>query len=472
MKKIVILCMLLLTFGVVVEATDRVDEGERWESLIIEVLEKDIGLEDISESIEERGDMSRGIQAEEWYYTKSEVRWRIEISEALIKLSGASEELLDNYYNIYRDIADVKMSGELVSIRDGYGVKVMNQKFWPIVLRYGVNRPQDFRVLGKLLYGDGELIRASGRDSLLDKGPYPYVLGEYTRENLLTAGVGLVGRVRYVWGGGHFGTASIRGVNPLWYPFYEGYGKKEGEEGFNRSIVPKESWSPILGEIKSGHLNLFDRGETVRSVEEYHEKYDELLGTLGERSRSLKLASGVIEFNDGLHQQRLEGLDCSGLTSWMYNQVDLSREYRGLAGDWVKQNGFREVRYGSKLLPGDLISWESHIVMVVGEYVKGSGNYLVLESAPNMVKFGVAHYSGSKHLDEVAEYAKELNSRIGGIPEEEEVKRYNLRSLREQVILGRSLREFDIIDADISEFEVRDIMEVIIERLPEYRIER
>ena len=55
------------------------------------------------------------------------------------------------------------------------------------------------------------------------------------------------------------------------------------------------------------------------------------------------------------------GLDCSGLTHWAYGQagVDIPRTAQAQAvGRQVSQD---------ELLPGDLVVWDGHVAMVVGD---------------------------------------------------------------------------------------------------------
>lgn len=433
---------------------------------VVEVTYKEI-LERVPDQVR----LDRGYVQDEWYYSKAGVKWNVAFGELLLEKVGASEELRENYYRIYKELTDSKVAGELISVKDTYGVKNVVEKFWPVLWKYGINRPADLRYLGILLYEDREIIEAEGRESLLERDPYPYNVGEYTRENLLLSATTLVGRVRYVWGGGHKGTAQIEGVNPLWRPIAESYGNEEGEPGFNKSVVPGRSWSPRFGDFKSGDVTLHSGDRSIKSLDKYLSLYKEVLELQDIQDRMESVVGEGVDFKKGVRAQRLDGLDCSGFTSWAYKQVDPDREYEGTANQWIEKNRFRKLAYGTELLPGDIIAWDTHIVMVVGEYQKGSGTYIILEAAPNMVKFGVAFYnSGVEEVQGVQEYVRELNKRVGGIPEVEEVRAYSLRGLRSRVQFGRSKKEFDVIGEDIADWEAPKIVEKLIERLPEYMI--
>ena len=70
------------------------------------------------------------------------------------------------------------------------------------------------------------------------------------------------------------------------------------------------------------------------------------------------------------------------------------------------------------MLPGDVFSWTSHIVVIVGQVRKGSKAYVTVEETPHVLKYGVVYYAGASSAD--IEYGKkiasEANTLIGGIP--------------------------------------------------------
>ena len=55
------------------------------------------------------------------------------------------------------------------------------------------------------------------------------------------------------------------------------------------------------------------------------------------------------------------GLDCSGLTHWAYGQAGVE-----IPRTAAEQAVGRPVD-GSELLPGDLVVWDGHVAMVVGD---------------------------------------------------------------------------------------------------------
>lgn len=257
---------------------------------------------------------------------------------------------------------------------------------------------------------------------------FPYILGETSRENLMKSALSLVGKVRYVWGGGHITTGTIDGISPAWIAFFNEYGTKEGEDGYGKTLVPGNNWCPIHGKYEDRNVACLYVDELVHSVDEYIAQREGFIDTTELKTDSYKtMISDKVNFSEGQLAHNLDGLDCSGYTSWLFNKVDKSIVYDGLAEDFVPKY-LDTVQYGNKLLPGDVYAWYGHIVLNIGEYEPNSNIYIITEASPNMVKFGVMYYRGAEEtkIKEARALAKEANTLFGNIGEEEEIHLYDM----------------------------------------------
>lgn len=259
---------------------------------------------------------------------------------------------------------------------------------------------------------------------------------ELTRRNMMVAATSLVGKVRYIWGGGHGGGAQIAGANPTWEKFNNAY----KEKGIDGCLESSSGSCPIHGNSACAY-----RGPSVNTIEEYINAWDKQMSDAGFENaidgidankmysvfRDRNTVSEYKSQSLGLHQ--LDGLDCSGFTCWVYNQVDSYDTKDTVAVSFVNTDDVKRIKLGDELYPGDAIGWDTHIVVVFGKYADNC--YIVVEQTPDVLRFGaVSVGNGSKYLDEAGKYADELNAMAGiDTSENKAVKRqlekYSGRSL-------------------------------------------
>ena len=232
---------------------------------------------------------------------------------------------------------------------------------------------------------------------------YPYEIGLTTRENMMIAAMSLVGDVRYVWGGGHSGASYIKGINPVWKPFRNLYPDDPSEEGFGTCIKPSGSWCPIHGTIHTSF-----HGETIYSIDQYIDLRSGLFDEIDLTDEKYRSMLSTVDYSNGVNAHVLDGLDCSGYVSWIYNQIQDDYKVNTAARYFTRQSCFTPLSMGDPLLPGDIFAWKTHIVMIVGHVKAGSKAYVTLEETPNVLRFGVAYYSGAMKSD--IEYGKKIAS--------------------------------------------------------------
>ena len=259
-----------------------------------------------------------------------------------------------------------------------------------------------------------------------DSGVYaiPYEIGLFTRDNMMTAAMSLVGDVRYVWGGGHSGAAYIKGINPVWKQFDELYPSEpvtkngssqadvEMNEGFGTCIKPSGSWCPIHGYVHTAF-----HGGSVYSIDQYIDQRAGLFDKIDLTNEKYREMLSTVNYSHGVNAHVIDGLDCSGYVSWLFNQVQENYKVNTAARYFIQQDCFNALNIGDDLLPGDIFAWETHIVVIVGRIKDGSKAYVTLEETPNVLRFGVAYYIDADQSD--VNYGKriaaEANSLIGGL---------------------------------------------------------
>lgn len=374
----------------------------------------------------------RGQMQEYFNALSSDVKTNIIFCESIMEYIGSSREAIESFYGNYEKILYEKEKNENVVEVMEDGTFKIKPKFREILTSNNISDERDLEVLALVLSFDSKLAISSDPDSIKEDYVLPYILDYTSRENMMLAAMSVVGKVRYVWGGGRGGTGTIDGINPSWQAFYDTYQSSEDGSDYDMCIQPSSSWCPIHGKIESenGCLLMADK---AHNVEQYVETRKEIMDTAkmeGEKYSEL-LEQSSIDFDNGINTHRLDGLDCAGFTSWLFNQITDKREYDTGARYFISASGLKSIEYGSKMLPGDVVSWGKHIVFVVGPAVKGSSAYVIIESSPNMVKFGVIYYGGARYKDveKAIRIASEANDLIGGIPLTEKTHIYNLDSL-------------------------------------------
>ena len=346
---------------------------------------------------------------------------------------------------------------------------------------FGRREDKDYlAVLAAVLSGNDRIIINGAFRKMVDAAEvaestekWGYEYGKFSRKNMMKAAVSLVGKVRYVWGGGHGGGGQIAGINPMWEKFNDIY----HEEAANKCIKPSGSWCPVHGKTQ----NCAFSGPYVNSLSSYvskwrdiEEKYADIIEITGDDINELKKAfynfdgrTYVSWYGAGnnVEEHRVDGLDCSGFASWLYNQVDTTKIYDTTASIWTEQSNVMRLGYGTRLMPGDTVSYDKHIVVIFGRYSENC--YIIVEQTPDELKFGACSFlNGSEKLSEAAQYAKEFNKQ-SGVVDWEDVNSFNFDNYRygRKLALGRSTRAFEdegqIIKKYGRSFENLNVAEII-----------
>lgn len=372
----------------------------------------------------------RGQMTEYFEALSTDVKTNIIFCEAMMEYIGSEREAIESFYPVYEKILYEKEKNENVIVSNGDGTFSMKDKFKNILKSNNISNERDIEVITLILSFDSKLASSSNPEALKDNYVLPYKLGYTSRENMMLAAMSVVGKVRYVWGGGHVSTGSIQGINPSWEAFFDTYGEIEGEPGYGRCIKPTISWCPVHGTVENENGCLLT-ASTVYSVEQYVDSRKEIMDTQNMEGEKYEvLLNSSINMGIGVNSHRLDGLDCSGYASWLYNQVVNKRKYDSGALNFISAGGLKTVEWGNKILPGDVFSWGDHIVVAIGPSTQNSKAYVMVESSPNMVKFGVMYYGGAKQSDINAAIAQatEANNLIGGLPQTEKTHIYNMNS--------------------------------------------
>lgn len=378
-----------------------------------------------------RYNADRGIMQNYFNALDNSVKTNILFCEAVLQYTGSSIESVNSFYNIYEKIIYDKDSNENVIESNENGEFHFKSKYEEIIRNNGINTDRELEILSIILRFDSKLAASSDTNDISTDYVVPYKVGYTSRENMMIAAMSLVGKVRYVWGGGHIGTGTIEGINPAWQLYYNIYSKDENEESYCKCIRPNNGWCPLHGVVNGGNTCLFN-SETVYSAEDYINERKDIMDTSTIETESFENMMNNINISNGISSHRLDGLDCSGFASWLYNQItDSEKRFDSGALGFIGQSGMESLGVGGKLLPGDVFSWGSHIIVIVGPSVTNSSAYVMIESAPNVVKFGVAYYSGAKPGDiaEALKIAKEANDLFGDLDKSEQTGLFNMTKL-------------------------------------------
>lgn len=382
---------------------------------------------DVVKIMNKRFYYDRGYMQNYFDALNKDVKTTILFYEAMLEYIGASQDEVNRFYSVYEKILYEKDKDENVLESDGEGVFYFKDEYRKILEASNIS-DESIEVLSIMLSFDSKLAGYNDPDTIKDEYVTPYKIGYTSRENLMHAAMSVVGKVRYVWGGGHLSTGNVEGINPAWKAFYDTYGTSEDEEGYRMSIKPTASWCPIHGRVENEDGCLLD-AETVYSVEQYVDSRKEIMDT---SNMTLDKYQAFIEKNidieKGVNSHRLDGLDCSGYTSWVFNQIISNRNYDSGANNFIRHANFNVVDYGSPMLPGDVFAWTGHIVIVVGKVDDSGKSHVILEASPNTVKFGVMYYTGvsTAELEKAINIAKEANELIGALPDYERTHIYNM----------------------------------------------
>ena len=373
----------------------------------------------------------RGILQDYFNALSNDVKTNILFCEAILQYTGSSADSVNSFYKIYEKIIYDKECDENV-LEAVDGVYKFKEQFEEIIRKNGIETDREIEILSLVLSFDSKLAASSTTDELYDSYVFPYKPGYTSRENMMLAAMSIVGKVRYVWGGGHLSSGSIEGINPTWEMFYNTYGTAEGEPGYDNCIRPNNGWCPIHGTVNGGNGCLMI-STVVNSTDDYLDVLSEAFDVtpiLNQKEKFDNLMNSV-DLERGISSHRLDGLDCSGYASWLYNQITNAYNYDSGAIRFISQAGVKPLSSGTELLPGDVFSWGDHIIVIVGAVEDDSKAYVMIESGPNTVKFGVAYYSGAKPADiELAkQVALEANAVLGNLTDVENVRVFNMNTL-------------------------------------------
>lgn len=346
--------------------------------------------------------------------------------EAVLLYTGTDKNIVDNLYTAYESILTSKENNENVIEFKGGNFKVKS-KFSDILNNIGLKDKTKLEYLAIMLSYDSVLAKNDSIEILQTEYDVPYALNCPTRENMMVAAASLCGKVRYVWGGGHSGASHIDGINPIWKRFEalypdtatseivdeDGVTKIVENEGFKRCLKSSGGWCPVHGTTRSEY-----HGGNVYSLEEYVKKSAEGLDAKELLDDKYVKMLSKVDYSKGINIHTLDGLDCSGFASWLYNQITDKYEFNTTAKVFTQQNGLSNVAFGTTdILPGDTFAWTNHIVVVVGRASEDSRAYVTIEQTPNVLKYGVLYYTGAKSTDVTLakQIASEANELIGGI---------------------------------------------------------
>lgn len=384
---------------------------------------------DIKALMSQRMFYNRDTYQEYFNALTNDTRDNILFYEAVLLYTGENVETVNNLLLAYMEILTAKGANENI-IEINEDKPSIKAEYTEILNKYGFINDRTLQYLAILLSYDENIAVYDNTNYITETNILPYIKNYTSRENMMVSAVSLVGKVRYVWGGGHDGTANIDGINPAWYSWSEAYpneaisevittdkrGNKvlsrEYNSGFGTCIKSSSYWCPLHG----GGSSEF-HGRTVFSPKDYLSIRENIIDYNKYNYDDYMSVLSQINFSDGVNEHLIDGLDCSGYASWLYNQITDKYTFNTAAQYFTTQDGIKEITFGSDLLPGDVFAWDSHIVVIVGKVRDESKAYVTVEQTPNILRFGVVYYNGasSKDINLAIQIANEANELIGGI---------------------------------------------------------
>lgn len=358
----------------------------------------------------------------------SSIRERLYFYEAVGVYTGESDADMDNLYLACEKIVNNKEANEDITFINESGQLEFKEEYKKIFEEYGIDNSNVLRHLAILMNKDKYLIEANNIDDLREYYLVPYRINYTSRENMMVAAMSLTGKVRYIWGGGHGGASYIKGINPLWKQFNALYPTEPDNIGFSTCIKPSGSWCPVHGELTDEF-----HGETLYNLDDYINLRNNIYDNVDMTSEKYRKLMEVVDFTDGVNEHVMDGLDCSGYASWIFNQITDKYQVTSTAANFIDLKAINEIPLGSEMLPGDVFAWREHIVVIVGKLSKNSKVYITSEQTPNVLKFGAIYYSGARQsdIDYAMQIASEANELIGGINSELEPPHcYNIDSVK------------------------------------------
>lgn len=313
--------------------------------------------------------------------------------EAILEYTGETEENIERFTRAY----EMLISNYATDIEEALRVN-------------GISDSNRIRYIKTIFSLDEALTQYKNLEDAKEVYEMPYIIGYTSRENLLEASFSLVGKVRYTWAGGHALTSTIKGINPIWSKWEQLYNDD------STCIKPSGSYCPLHGYNEDERCISYD---LINSYNEYLALRAETFEDESLNSNKYKDMLKTINTEDST-AHRLDGLDCSGYTSWILNQIQHKYSIDSTAMYFTQQEGIESIEFGTDMLPGDIFTWTSHIVVIVGKVNENSKVYVTVEQTPNVLKFGTVYYAGYKQsdLDQAMQIAREANQLIGATNEE------------------------------------------------------
>lgn len=369
----------------------------------------------IKDKMDERMQYDRGANQDYFDSLTDDSKTFVTFIEAVLDVTGSSYTNVDNVYNIYQLISMARDAGENIVACDENGVYSLKQKFSDILMLNGYTSDTELTVFSVAYRFNDLLVLVDPTESVTSNIVFPYELNTASRMNMMKAAASLVGRVRYVWGGGHLYSGSIDGINPMWLTFFDTYSNESHSASYKRCIKPSISWCPVHG--VTYETSCLNRSFNIKSADEYIRNMSKCMQISSSSADTLRVLLYNIPMQNGMASHRLDGLDCSGFTSWLYNQMTDDYNFDSGATRFISQAGIDEIDIHSELLPGDVYSWGDHIVVIVGRLDSDNDCYITVEATPNMVKFGAVGYNKTSDAKKILarEIAMEANKLIGNI---------------------------------------------------------
>lgn len=396
---------------------------------------------------------------------QEDVKQNIVFYEAVLIYTGTPEEKVNNLYMAYEKMIYDKQANENVVETSENGELNIKDKFNDTFNDIGISDKETMNTLAILLSFDKNLAINDNVESIKDEYILPYRVNYTSRENMMIAAASLCGKVRYVWGGGHSGASYIDGINPVWVLWEQLYPKTPQSEvtnadgtvslvdnvGFGTCIKTSGSWCPL-----HGYTNDEYHGEIVRSLDDYIQLRADTFESNELFDDKYKEMLSKVNYSDGISVHTLDGLDCSGFASWLYNQITDKYELNSDAKNFTKQSALQDIEFGEELMPGDIFAWYTHIIIIVGKVAEGSKAYVTIEQTTNVLKYGVAYYDGATQsdIDLATQIATEANQLIGGLNEYEAPHVYCMDTVGKRTI--ETDEETESEESEESDTETQD----------------
>ena len=351
---------------------------------------------------------------QQYQLLQDEVKQKLYFYEAVLDYIGEPQE---NLYVLYKAIIDGKIVNSFDVYTEINGEQVFQEWVVQTMLTHGYSQRQ-IEILQILWEDDTYILYSESLQDIVQDYYYPFEYDEQTIDNLMTVCQQLVGKVRYVWGGGHYRANDIVGISPMWQLFNQYY-MDSGHSQY--CIMPSYTWCPIHGESSdTENACIGASGDTFNSVQAYIKSRSKFLNTqILENGKYTEMISNA-GVNGTIIGHNLDGLDCSGYVGWIYNQVTGGKITDSTARYFIQSNKkwFQELQVSDSLKPGDIFQWQTHIVMIVGPQ-RQSDNckvYVMVEMQPYFVQFGVAYKNGAQYKDiqTAKQIARDANELFGG----------------------------------------------------------